>query len=350
MKYINLIFITIITTSIFNACGPNDRKYYNTSSAFSPSIIVDSDKLYFQYYSGNNKEFTEDKNESLLFEFNSLTHQWEKVASRRNSQIETLNDFNSSKAKELYKPFDSKDIKNIIEVGKSEYITFHNKVAIVKNIDTNKTTFTQVMPSTKDILDDLFLAHDSIDYVEYLPFITKQYEWDRKRYIIMAATNKNKNNNHTQYFLSAYYNNDSWEYHLVDTKHDAYTSNSNINTNIGSYRHISLDGKVNLGSIYGNRQFYMLNKISNQIELKELFTDIYSQGFLKIIESIYSFSGNEHYNGSRGNYIFDEKGNMHLFYRKREDIRSHNHDYFWYAYFEKENPTTALYEQKIEWE
>lgn len=347
MKYLNLILITIITTSIFNACGPNDRKYYNTSSAFSPSMITNNDKLYFQYYSGNNKGLTEDRNESLLFEFNSLTHKWNKVASRRNSQIQTLNDFNSSKAKELYKPFDIKDIKNIIAVGKSEYITFDNQIATVKNIDTNKTIFTQTMPITSDILDYLSLAHNSIDYVEYLPFITKQYEWDRKRYIIMAATNKNKNSNHTQYFISAYYNNNSWDYHLIDTKYDQYTSNTN--TNIGSHIHISLDGKVNLEGMY-NTQFYVLNKTSNQIELKELFKDIYSKEFSQIIKSIYLFAGNEHYTGSSGNYYFDSKGNMHLFYRKIEDIRSNNYDYFWYGYFEKENPTIPLYEQKIVWE
>ena len=71
--------------------------------------------------------------------------------------------------------------------------------------------------------------------------------------------------------------------------------------------------------------------------------------YTQIIEKNYYFREDAHYFGNYGVSTFDEKGNMHLFYNKRDDIKNENFDYFWYGYFTKENPTIPLYEQKIPW-
>lgn len=361
MKYLGLLVTIII---FLTACG--DRKYYKSSYYLASNIVKMDNKLYFQQYETNNNliykadesafyQFT-DLNKNFLYEFNDINKTWVNIALKKDNNITILNDYNKTVITQLYKPFDIQVKDNIIEVDVDKHVVFSNHQAIVKNIDTNNTLISYDLPSAEEIASNLSLPIiNSIDLVEYLPFIENQYEWNRERYIVFIGSNKVSgrggiSDRYTGYFIFMYWNNSNWEYTLVDTKYD-YPAQ--INGNIGHYSHLSLDGKVNLS--IGDFDSIRLHDISyfvledNKIKIKKLFRDVYGLEFKATIDNIYSFGSKEIYNGNFGKFTFDKKGNMHLFYNKKEEIISENYDCFWYAYFEKENLTVPLYEQKIPW-
>ncbi|MBA1437852.1 MAG: hypothetical protein FAF05_02495 [Epsilonproteobacteria bacterium] len=347
MRYISLLLMLFIVI-VFNACDNLDegRKFYNYTFNLASQIVKYDDKLYFRYYENNKDQPFNETNTSLLYEFNDQNKSWYQIASKNDTNVSILNDYTMSKIQDLYNLFDEENIINT-----TQYIVFNENKATIKDIDTNETVESITLPSAYEVASNLSLSIvNGVYKVEYKPFIETQYVWSKKRYIMFFATNKERNysgaggyyDRYTGYYISILKNdNNSWEYELLDTKH-----NYNIDEhNIGGHTYLSFDGKASI--YYQDGKYITLN--DNKISIKKLFGQLYNKEFENTIHSIYNFGSMEIYNGNHGTYTFDEKGNMHLFYNKREDIINKNYDYFWYAYFEKENPSTPLYEQKIPW-
>ena len=353
MKYISLLLMLFIVI-VFNACDNlgEGRKYYNYTFNLASRIVKHDDKLYFRYYENNKDQPFNKTNTSLLYEFNDQNKSWNQIASKNDTNVSILNDYNMSKIQNLYKPFDILE-KNIIAINTTQYIVFNENKATIKDIDTNETVENITLPSANEVANNLSISIvNGVYKVEYKPFIETQYVWNKKRYIMFFATNKERiysggdgfYDTYTAYYISILNDNNSWEYELLDTKYNYYIDEYDIR-NIGDHTYLSFDGKANI--YYQDGKYITLN--DNKISIKKLFGQLYNKEFENTIHSIYNFGGMEIYNGNHGVYTFDEKGNMHLFYNKKEDIKNGNYEYFWYGYFEKENPNTPLYEQKISW-
>jgi len=250
-----------------------------------------------------------------------------------------------------------------IEINKNMYVLYDKNSVSLKDIFSRKILFVDTLPTNEEIISNLNIPIVNGYAIKYMPFLTKQFEWDRKKHIISIATNKRKSERggfKYKLYYAYIYKDDSnkWNFQPID---DKYSYKFNEGDGIGAENsirnatipHHSLDGRANLCLNYAfanddngnelrkNRCFVLEN---GKVYLKDLFGEIYNIEYKNMLDNIYKNVRRRNYN-----YTFDSKGNMHLFYNKREDIVNDNYNYFWYGYFTKDDPTTPLYEQKILW-
>jgi len=332
MKFL-ILFVLFLMSILLNNCQKqNKNRYYQ--SIITSNIFKDSNgSLYFMddienIYQNKNNQWSKTLEKNLTFVPKFIL---------RNTTIKN----------------------NIIDINNTTKLIFGNKNIFLK--DGNKTIFNDVIPSDNEIINILNIEIMNGYKIEIMPFLTMQYSWDKKKYIVSIETNPTQDKHTTNgykykvYYIYLYKDLEAWNYQLIDdTYSDIYKSehvNTMTDTNIP--RH-SLDGKANLCFSHyylgddsdGNGKFkqrcFVLE--DNIVKLKDLFGEIYLYDYKSMLDSIYKDNINSMYN-----YTFDSHDNMHLFYNKREDIVNDNYDYFWYGYFTKDNPTTPLYEQKILW-
>jgi len=243
-------------------------------------------------------------------------------------------------------------------LNKNSYIIYINGKIYIKEISSNKILFEDNLPTNDEIINNINITIINGYNIEYMPFLTKQFEWDRKKHIISIATDKKKIDTgeieYKVYYAYLYRDNSNqWNYQLIDDKYSYLYKKYNVMKDT-IIPHHSLDGKANLcfksyyfanddngNSLNKERCFVLEN---GKVYFKDLFGDIYNIEYKNMLDSIYKDVIAKQYN-----YTFDKNGNMHLFYNKREDIVNNNYDYFWYGYFIKDNPTTPQNEQKIYW-
>jgi len=299
--------------------------------------------------------------------FDIKTEQWRVIAKVNDRNITALaNDYNTSTLMKIRDRFYINyrfSVERQYQV-KLEGIQFnnHNSVVYEKNKiylknDANITIFTDTLPTNEEIIKNLNIPIVNGYNIKYMPFLTKQFEWDRRKHIISIATDKRKSEG-TRFEYKLYYayvykdGSNQWNYQLIDDKYSYLRMANEIKS--ANIPHHSLDGRANLCFDYypitnnlnakepfRTRCFILEN---SKVYLKDLFGEIYNIEYKNMLDSIYTDVNDKQYN-----YTFDNKGNMHLFYHKREDIVGKNYDYFWYGYFTKDNPTTPFYEQKIYW-
>lgn len=324
-----IVFIIVI----FSGCGPAPTERYYNAKKVPPVFSDTGDKLYFSHKEREYKLFTLKSNI------------WEKI----DTNLSLIPDYNLTELN-----YYEKDLG--IKIGKNEYLSYKNNIVSIKK--NNNIVYQDTLPTNNEIISNLQIVISNGYEVEYMPFFTKQYEWDKEKHIVSIATDKTTKNEtgsvydvYKIYYVYLFKDNlENWNYQLIDTiETDKNNANFIQTTNIP---HHSLNGKANLCF---ETYFYKEDaSISNycfvlesdeRVYLKRLFGEIYRSEYISMIKEIYKNTVSIEYN-----YTFDKEGNMHLFYNKSEDISSNNQEYFWYGYFTKENPTVALYEQKIAWD
>ena len=331
-----IFFISLTTAILLNSCCgdcQNKNQYYQ--SVITSNVFKDSNgSLYFMDDVGNI--------------YKNKNNRWNKLLEQNLTYV----------PKFLLRNATIKD--NFIDINNTSKLLFNNQNIFLK--ENNKTIFEDTLPSNDEIINNLNIEINNGYKIEIMPFLTMQYAWDKKKYIISIATDpiqdehtKTSHYKYKVYYAYLYKDSDVWNYQLIDdTYNDIYKSEDvNTMTDATIPRH-SLDGKANLCFSHyylgddsdGNGKFkqrcFVLE--NNIVKLKDLFGEIYPYHYKNMLDSIYKDNTNSIYN-----YTFDSHDNMHLFYNKREDIKNGNYEYFWYGYFEKDNPNTPLYEQKIPW-
>lgn len=350
-----MFLLGIILQGCCPGCG--DRKYYDAPLYLSSHVIQHDGKLYFQYYSQNGdtsfyKPSQYNMNESYLFEFDTSDHTWKEIASKIDTNITIANDYNETKIRNLYKPFDLYSTDKML-ISDNHYVVIEQTSVKIKQFDNNTVVDEYVLPSLNDILSSLAISYNTFEKIEYYPLFSHIYNPSKKEYLAVLFFDKQNVHagyNYTCCYITMKFQNNSWNYELVkkdtilniDEDRNNLTQELFLTFNDGnlSVSYSSPHGDYKITAQNGNISFYEYSQ-----------EDFYNKETLygQFVSRNYSFGENEIYDGNYGVPTYDEKGNMHLFYNKREDIVNENYDYFWYAYFEKENPTTPLYEQKIEW-
>lgn len=220
---------------------------------------------------------------------------------------------------------------NGIDINDTAYITYQNQKVFLK--ENNITVFEDTLPSYQDIVNNLKITTINGYNIKIMPYLTKQFNWDRKKYIVSIYTDERKIDLSKKYKIYYGYifkdNNSSWNYQLIDDKYQNDYKYRDDNIKIPHY---SLDGKANLCINYNLDRCFVLE--NNKIYLKNLLGEIYN-----IKYKINSISYPK-------NYTFDENGNVYMFYNK--NVFTESDKYFWFSYFTKDNPTEAKYEQKID--
>ncbi len=366
MKYVLILIVCI--GFISNGCSPVPGRYYNP--IFVEPIIKYDNKLYAVFNQHINV-------------FDKNTNQWQVIAKYDdNYELIEAYEYNITKLKTISDLFfQRKNLAEIVPIEEelkkiskqfindNEFVTYKNNKAIVKKVDTNTTINTIELPTIEDIIKNLSLnitQSDILD-VEYMAYTTKYNNWDYKKHIIAFRRDKKHviepydRNVYLFDYIYLYQNqSDQWHYQLIKQPIENYHSTNFLSNALDTQEFhtiSSFDGKTNhcflsfFARENGNTKIgdsYCFVLEDNNIKLKSLFGEIYNKEYLVMLRNIYE--DNINMGGYNYNYTFDEQGNMHLFYNKREDIINNNYDYFWYGYFTKENPTTPLYEQKIPWE
>lgn len=332
-----ILLISFATAILLNSCCgdcQDKNRYYQ--SVITSNVFKDSNgSLYFMYDIENI--------------YKNKNNQWNKLLEQNSTYVPKFLLHNAT----------IKD--SSIDINNTTKLLFNNQNVFLK--ENNKTIFEDTLPLNDEIINNLNIEIKNGYKVEIMPFLTMQYAWDKKKYIISIATDpiQDEHSRATHYKYKVYYaylykNFDVWNYQLIDDVHSYIYKSEHINTMTDSIipRH-SLGGKANLCFSHyylgddsdGNGKFkqrcFVLE--NDTVKLKDLFGEIYLKDYKSMLDSTYKDNINSAYN-----YTFDEKGNMHLFYNKKEDIKNGNYEYFWYGYFEKENPNTPLYEQKIPWQ
>jgi len=329
-------FISLATVILLNSCCgdcQNKNRYYQ--SVITSNVFKDSNSsLYFMDDVGNI--------------YKNKNNQWNKLLEQNLTSAPRFFLHNST----------IKD--NTIDINNTARLLFNNQNVFLK--ENNKTTFSDTLPSDDKIVNNLNIVITNGYKIEIMPFLTMQYNWNKKEYIVSIATDPIQDGHcnidcykYKVYYAYLYKSLDVWNYQLIDDIYSDIYKGEHVNTMTDANipRH-SLDGKANLCFSHyyigddsdGNGKFkqrcFLLE--DNMVKLKDLFGEIYPYNYKSMLDAIYKDNINNIYN-----YTFDSHDNMHLFYNKKEDIKNENYKYFWYGYFEKDNPTTPLYEQKIPW-
>ncbi len=332
-------------------CTPPPERYYQSFATFP--IYEDNNKLYFL-----------DQNNKNLYEFNDINKTWVKIAIKKDNNTQIIsNKYNNSFVDNLYDIL-ALPANGLINISTTEYITYNDNIATIKDIDTNETIYTQTLPTLHDIQKSVNENFTNSE-IAYIPMVTGMYYWDQKTHLASICKNKYKDDHVDMcediIIFSLIKDDTNWsidrvvsykEYFKPDQYEDIPLYRSNL---FDRYYPLAktFDKKigrcflVSYGNAYSVHQECFIKENSN-IKLKKFFGEIYPIEYLQMLDKIYE--DNLIMYEYTYNYTFDEQGNMHLFYNKREDIINNNYNYFWYGYFTKENLTTPLYEQKIPWD
>ncbi len=351
------IYLIPFTIAILlnSCCGDCQSKYYNAPMYISSPIIKQNNKLYFQYYSQQNNqgEYKPSKynmNKSYLYEFNNSNHKWVKIASKIDKDITLLNDYDETIIQDLYKPFDRYSTDKML-ISDDYYVAIEQNIAKIKQLSTDNLVDKYELASLDEIISNLDILYNKFEKIEYYPIFNHTYDPLKKDFIVFLSFDKQKvqaGDKYNCYYVKISFQNGSWNYKIIKQVEllNVYKDRNSLTQNIFlDFK----DGNISVSYYAPNDNFIIMqdgNLSFAQSSEKSFNKDFYK----KVLLNIYSFDSDEHYNGSYGVPTFDEKGNMHLFYNKKEDIKNENYKYFWYGYFTKDNPKTPLYEQKILWE
>ncbi len=364
MKHILALIICIMFIS--SGCStPVPGRYYHP--VVVPSIYKDNNnKLYFEYMAGQNEYAYPDRNISnkklILYEFNENNKSWRKIATKKDNDIVVISkEHNLSQINRLFKNVLLSRSGDVLKhITRTQFVSYKNNIATIK--DTNETIFTQILPTIDDIQNSINENFDNSE-ITYMPMVTGQYNWDQKSHLASICKDKYKGKYVDQcediVIFLLMKNDTNWNISRVVSykehfKPNKYESPPLYRTNLFDQSYYAIastfDKKigrcilVSYSTAYAAHKECFVKKDDN-IKLKKLFGEIYPIEYKNMLDKIYEDNVGRAYN-----YTFDEDGNMHLFYNKKEDIVNDNYDYFWYGYFEKKNPTKPLYEQKIPWE
>ncbi len=361
------IFLISFTTAIYlsSCCGDCDDRYppyYHSPLYISSPTIKYEGKLYFQYYSqqgeqGENERYklsSYNMNKSYLFELDTSTHTWKKIASKINNNITILNDYNETKIQNLYKPFDRYSTDKML-INDNYYVVIEQNGVKIKQLDSNALVEQYLLPSLYDTVSNLGISYNTFEKIEYYPLFNHTYNSSKKEYLALLFFDKQRvqaGDKYNYYYATIKFKNNSWNYNIIKkgSIQNIHEYRNNLNQNLSltfNDGNLTVSYDTNFYDTDSNYQIIMEDGNISFVTPSDLKNkkNIYTQ----IIEKNYYFREDAHYFGNYGVSTFDEKGNMHLFYNKRDDIKNENFDYFWYGYFTKENPTIPLYEQKIPW-
>jgi len=211
----------------------------------------------------------------------------------------------------------------------------------VRLLLNGEEVFEDELPSAEEIASEFGIRLDKRYEIHYRPFLTGQYYWDGKKYVVSIGTEYEDRVPSVFYYFYVYkdkYNN--WNYRKVKVDNP---ENTCCVLQFSKYKRYSLDGKVNLC----DKNVCFILEDDGDIHLKDLFGDIYPKEYKEFIDSQYnSASFCELF--PLYNVSFDEDGNMMAFYNSKGDIREQKYKkYFRYGFFKKESPSKPVYEQKI---
>jgi hypothetical protein len=354
-----LLFILTAIAVLFNSCCLGcTGKYYSAPMYISSQVINYNDKLYFQYYSqqgnaGGYQPSSYNMNESYLFELDTSTHTWKEIASKVNNNITILNDYNETRIQNLYKPFDRYSTDKIL-ISDDYYVVIEQNSAKIKQLYSNTLVDKYALPTLDDIVSNLGISYNTFEKIEYYPLFNHTYNASKKEYLVLLSFDKQRvhaGDTYHCYYVTMKFQNDIWNYSIVK-KSNVLNIAENSNNLMQDLSLTFNDGNLSVSYIDINYDYQIMMKDDNISFVKSTPEDLMNKEsiYTKFISQNYSFDADEHYFGNYGVPTFDEKGNMHLFYNKKEDIKNDNYEYFWYGYFEKGTSTTPLYEQKILWQ
>lgn len=281
-------------------------------------------------------DFYVDKNSSLHIRYNKYgkpyTHQSSKLDFNNSSNWNHLNSVSYTK--------------------NTNRVIFKNNQVTMKNDDV--IIFEKYLPTIDDIAinTNLNLSDKILLYTTFKDGINGS--WDKKTYIAYVYNEDESK----IYYFSIIDMDTHFKINLIDYSR-AFRSNflfydDEINfivkrdiNNAFDYYYNAFDISTNQKASFCYRKTFnditCFVKENNTIVSKSLFGELYPQEYQKAyliaLESDRGVS-------AMGSMIFDDMDNLHLFYNNLKDVTG---NYFYNEMYEKNNPNTALHEQKIYW-